>query len=60
MALFGGKTTSIVSLSPPVLCLHVAMPTAEGLVFHDKDALLKLDDDAVVERIPGRRIANAN
>ena len=60
MVLFGGRSYPVVSLSPPVVRLRVAVPTADGFVVLDEDSLLGLSDAAVVDSMLSRRVTDVH
>ncbi|CAN0162801.1 unnamed protein product, partial [Ectocarpus fasciculatus] len=58
MVLFGGRSFPFVSLTPPVMRLRVAVPTAEGFIVLDENSLLGLDDAAAVDDMLSRRVTD--
>lgn len=58
MVLFGGRSFPFVSLTPPVMRLRVAVPTAEGFIVLDESSLLGLEDAAAVDDMLSRRVTD--
>lgn len=58
MVLFGGRSHPIMTLTPPVVRLRVAVPTAPGYVVIDDNSLVGMDSVAEIDDMEANRVTH--